>query len=440
MHDEVLDRELREVLLGKAEGLEFVPSTGLRVLRRARRRIARNAVIAGVSLAVIVYGIVGVTHVLSAGEGVKPKPAQTPPTGFLTPFGDSPIGDIVATFGVGESPTTVVLGEGAAWVLRPYGTVSRIDLKTNSLTQSHLDAPVMADMAVGFGSVWVVKPETSGPPPAPDARSTDATQPSTAASPSPPIAGALERLDASTGEPVAFVEGLEDPVSLVLAEGAVWVASSGRTTVWRIDPATNRIVATIAIPNADVLWNMVSFEGTVWVYVLDQQGKTDLVPIDAATNRVDDLRIVDDLGIQPGLPLTGLVAGAGSLWLTECLPGRPTCTWDVIRVDPKAGRVIARIPVGRLQHGIVDAGEGTTRASVVAVDGGRVWVLANTGTYVPPTPNGHALILEIDPGADQVVSSKNIGDSYLYDAAFADGSVWAVDIQDGQVLRMAYRG
>lgn len=439
MDNDVLDRELRAVLVDKAEGMEFVPDAGVRVLRRARRRIARNAVIAGVSVAVVVYGVVGLTHVLSAGEEIRPKPAQTPPTGLLTPFGDSPIGDIEATVHVGDSPTTVTLGEGAVWVLRPYGTVSRIDPRTNSLTQSQLEAPVMGDMAVGFGSVWVVKPATSGPPPPPDARSTDAPQPSTVPSPSAPIAGAVERLDSSTGKPVAFIEGFDDPVSLAVGEGAVWVSDSTTGTVSRIDPATNRVVGTIAIPNADILWDIVIFEGTVWVYVQDQQGSANLVPIDAATNRVDESRIVDDLGIQPGLPPTGLVAGEGSLWVTECLPGRPICTWDVIRVDPKAGRAIARIPVGRLENGIVDAGDGTSRASVVAVDGRRVWVLANTGTYVPPKSNGHAWILEIDPATDQVVSSKDVGDAYLYDAAFGDGVVWAVDIKAGVVLRIAYR-
>jgi DNA-binding beta-propeller fold protein YncE len=439
MDRDVLDRGLKAVLFEKAEEVEFAPAAGLRVLRRARRRIARNAAIAGIALAVAVYGIVGLTHALSAGEGVGPKPAQTPPTGILTPFGDSPIGDLEATVPVGESPTTVTLGEGAVWVLRPYGTVSRIDPGTNSLTQSQLEVSVMADLGVGFGSVWMVKPETAGPPPPPDARSTDAPQPGTAASPSAPSAGAAERLDPSTGRPVAFIEGVEDPVSLVLGEGSVWVASSSQSTVWRIDPVTNRIVAEIAIPNADILWNMVTVEGTVWVYMQDQQGDSDLVPIDTATNRVDESRIVDGLGIQSGLPLTGLVAGEGSLWLTECLPARPTCTWEVMRVDPKAGRAIARISVGTLKNGIVDAGDGTTRASVVAVEGGKVWVLANTGTYAPPESNGHAWILEIDPATNEVVSSKDVGDAYLYDAAFGDGAVWAVDIQSGQVLRFAYR-
>jgi streptogramin lyase len=439
MDNDVLDRELRNVLLGRAEGLEFVPATGLLVLRRARLRIARNAAIAGVSLAVAVYGILGLTHVLSGGQDVRPRPAQTPPTGLPTAFGDSPIGAVEATIPVGESPTTVTLGDGAVWVLRPYGTVSRIDPLTNSLMQWQLEAPVMADLAIGFGSVWVVKPATSGPPPPPDARSTDAPQPSTVLSLSAPIAGAVERLDSSTGEPVAFIEGFDDPANLAVGEGAVWVSDSTRGTVSRIDPATNLVVRTIAIPNADIMRNIVTFEGTVWVYVQDQQGSANLVPIDAATNRVDESRIVDDLGVQPGLPPTGLVAGEGSLWVTECLPGRPTCTWDVLQVDPKAGRVITSIPVGRLQNGIVDAGTGTTRASVVAVNGGRVWVLADTGTYVPPESNGRAWILEIDPATDQVVSSKDLGDAYLYDAAFGDGVVWAVDIQAGSVFRIAYR-
>jgi streptogramin lyase len=438
-----LDRELRTVLFTKAEGVGFAPVGGVRMLRRARRRIARNAVITGAALAVAMFGVVGITRALSTGEEVnpKPRPAQTPPAGLLTPFGDSPVEDLVAGFPVGESPTTVALGEGSVWVLQPgSGVVSRIDPNTNAIARSNLGVPLMPAMAVGFGSAWVVKTATAGSPPSPDPRTTDARQPATGSSPGASSASAVFRVDPASGAWIAIdLPESSYPGDIAVDEEAVWVLTSDSATVFRIDPATNRVVAAISIPNADILGDLVALGGEVWVYRQDAEGRSSLVAIDPTANRLDESRTVRDLGVQQGLPLTGLAAGEGSLWATECFPGRPDCTWEVLRMDPDEGRVVARIPVGGLRNGILDAGDGTTRAAVVAVDAGRVWVVANTGTDAPPAANGQARILEIDPGTNEVVSSKDVGDAFLYDAAFGDGAVWAVDIQGGQVLRFDYR-
>ena len=252
MDNDVLDRELRAVLFDKAEGVEFAPATGLRVLRRARRRIARNAAAAVVSLAVAVYGIVGVTHALSTGEGVRPRPAQTPPTGA---FGDSPVGDVEARIPLAGSPTAVALGGGLVWVIAPGdGLVSRIDPRGNTLAQSDLGVPLMAAVAVGFGSAWVVKTATAGSPPSPDPRTTDARQPATGSSPEASPASAVFRIDPASGSWIAIeLPESSYPGDIAVAEGGVWVVLSDSATVLRVDPATDKVVATIPIPGADIL-------------------------------------------------------------------------------------------------------------------------------------------------------------------------------------------
>ena len=54
------------------------------------------------------------------------------------------------------------------------------------------------------------------------------------------------------------------PASIAVGEGAVWVANQGDGTASRIDPATNRVVATIGIGQRGFL-RLAAGEGRVWV-------------------------------------------------------------------------------------------------------------------------------------------------------------------------------
>ena len=80
---------------------------------------------------------------------------------------------------------------------------------------------------------------------------------------------------------------------LAIGAGAVWVANMNPRTVTRIDPATNAVVATIALGEPDFLWGP-----------------------------------------------TRLAFGHGSLWATDGMSS------SVFRIDPEANRVTATIPLG----------------------------------------------------------------------------------------------
>jgi ABC-type transport system substrate-binding protein/DNA-binding SARP family transcriptional activator len=101
-----------------------------------------------------------------------------------------------------------------------------------------------------------------------------------------------------------------------------------------------------------------------------------------------------------------LVAGFGSLWVTEAPAG------DVVRIDPSAHRVLATIPLG-------------ARPSRIAVGGGAVWVLDPVSRTVSA----------IDPATDTVAQTISVAGG-ASDVAFDAGSLWVLDRRDGTVRRL----
>jgi YVTN family beta-propeller protein len=115
--------------------------------------------------------------------------------------------------------------------------------------------------------------------------------------------GTVVRIDPKTNKLVATIpvgQGLGD---VVLGPGAVWVATRDDKTVSRIDPATNRVVATIKLP-AQAGFMAVS-QGAVWV--ASKENDT-LWKIDPRTNQVVATILV------PAGP-AWMSFSAGSLWI-----------------------------------------------------------------------------------------------------------------------------
>jgi ABC-type transport system substrate-binding protein/DNA-binding SARP family transcriptional activator len=102
---------------------------------------------------------------------------------------------------------------------------------------------------------------------------------------------------------------------------------------------------------------------------------------------------------------TDMVAGFGSLWVTEALAG------DVVRIDPLAHRVLARIPLG-------------ARPSRIVAGGGALWVL---------DPVSHT-VSAIDPATDTVAQTIAVAGG-ASDVAFDAGRLWVLDRRDGTVSR-----
>jgi YVTN family beta-propeller protein len=161
-------------------------------------------------------------------------------------------------------------------------------------------------------------------------------------------------------------------------------------TIVRVDPQTNRLVATIRdVPLGPT--GVALTQGAVWVAC----SRADLViRIDPRTNQV---AATIPVGHTP-LPVT---TGFGSVWVrneSSELPG------TVSRIDPATDQVVATIPIGM--------GMGRDGLDGLAATGGGVWV-AGLGLEM------------IDPAANRVARKVN----RMCNAAIAaDGALWTIDI------------
>jgi streptogramin lyase len=257
--------------------------------------------------------------------------------------------------------------------------------------------------------------------------------------------GRMTRLDPGTDRVVATVRtpGTEDYSHVAVGLGAVWVTSDGGT-LYRIDSNRNRVVATIPVGGPIV--GVATGAGYVWV-TRPTEGIGELIRVDPATNRVTGAPI--DAG--PG-PIAALY-GFGALWVTNSSPS------SVVRVDPSTGTVSTMGFTGRLAAGFgslwassddsVVRADPTTghptatvrvpRAQAVAVGGGRVWVLASAKSSSPtlfyPVKNTAAL-WEIDPMNNRLVG-RPLRLAALQPLALAVGgrAVWVADYDSGTITR-----
>jgi streptogramin lyase len=162
------------------------------------------------------------------------------------------------------------------------------------------------------------------------------------------------------------VEDPSIPIGVAFGEGGVWVADPNLNSVLRVDPASNRIVARISVPDHPV--RLAVGEGAVWV---TQSGAESLARIDVASGAV--VATVPIGGKPSGEP----ALGAGSVW---ALDGTHR---QVVRIDPATNGEVARIDVG---------GTGPTGGVLYAY--GSIWAASD----------GDAQIVRIDPATNTVAA------------------------------------
>jgi DNA-binding SARP family transcriptional activator/DNA-binding beta-propeller fold protein YncE len=156
-----------------------------------------------------------------------------------------------------------------------------------------------------------------------------------------------------------------------------------------IDPATNRVVASIPVGSKPVA--VAVGYGSVWV------GDA----ADGTVTRVDEAtrKAVRTIGIAA--PAIDLATGAGSVWAATGGFG------TVVRIDPTVDRVVRRIDLAAKDDPAVPP------VSAVAVRDGHLWVGAFDG------------MAEIDPRSDRIVRRIDLGKSAALQIAPGRDSVWA---------------
>jgi hypothetical protein len=332
----------------------------------ARRRWAVAA------LALILLAGLAVT-----GRVVEDRPsattASTPATTAPPSATTAPPSPVVATIGTGGFANGMTAGAGSLWVAGG-GEVTRIDPATNNVAaRIPVDASGSGPAAVAFGSgaVWA------------------------------PVAmpGALWVIDPATDKVTAKIplgRPLRGPISVTATRAAVWVACCGESganaptsggTLFRVDPRRHRVVAEIALPASPVA--VAADPSAAWLATAGGQ----VLAVSSGRNRVVD---TIDAGGPLGFSQT-IAVGAGAVWLADPFDEQ------VVRIDSRTRRVMARIPAGA--------------ATTLTVTRDAVWVISSLG------------LVRVDPAADRVVAVAP--DPALRGARLVtttgSGAVWTAD-------------
>lgn len=215
---------------------------------------------------------------------------------------------------------------------------------------------------------------------------------------------------------------------VAIAPAAVWVGSTGPNAVHRIDPATNKLVATVELGGEPCAGLAVGF-GSIWIPLCGKPSA--LAKVDAARNVVSAV-------FQPG-PAAGeggITTSTDSVWLVTDKEG------SLARIDPDTGAVrqTVRVPPGSYNPRFHDGRVWVTRADgseITAVDASTGAVLGTTKTGPGPrfltsgagsiwTLNqGDGSLTRIDSHSRQVTRTIALGTpGHGGDIAFAGGMVW----------------
>ncbi|HEY7280734.1 MAG TPA: protein kinase [Actinomycetota bacterium] len=217
----------------------------------------------------------------------------------------------------------------------------------------------------------------------------------------------IDKLDPGTGAVKDTVDLRVTGVqSLAFAAGqsSLWVLTIagilgvGDDTLYRIDPGSDRVLASIPIGRAGA--GVAADDQTVWA-VASTGG---LHQIDTGSNRVG--RSI------PGLPTaSGIAIAGGSVWVADAVQG------VVYRVHRDSANVdTIHMPGG------VDG---------IAADAGHVWVMDRaSGTVVPIDPSSGRPGQQIRVGS--LPSAIAVGGGSVWIASPTEGTIWRVDESSGQ--------
>lgn len=268
----------------------------------------------------------------------------------------------------------------------------------------------------------------------------------------------VSRLDPRTGRLLSGIKtpGTGDYSHIVVTKRAVWVTATAAGAVYRIDPRTKRVSATVHLGGAPV--GVAVGRGGVWV-TRPTQGLGQLLKIDTRNDRVTGrLR----LGPGPGQ----VIYGQHALWVQNTSPA------SLMRVNPVSTRVstvIGNGPVaaGSPSSGSIAVGYGSLwsaangsltrldpstakviaavhapRVVALALGAGEVWALAYPKSSSPNTfdPIKHtAAVWEVDPSSNRVVG-KPIRLSALQPIAITAGhtNAWIANYDSQTVTRLDF--
>lgn len=185
---------------------------------------------------------------------------------------------------------------------------------------------------------------------------------------------------------------------VAIAPGAVWVGSTGPFAVHRIDPQTNKRVATVKLPGEPCAGLATGF-GSLWIPLC---GRTQmLAKVDLLSNK-----LLSVFNIGPAAAEGGVTASPDSVWLVIDKEG------SLARIDPATGTVrqTIQVPAGSYNPFYID---------------GQVWVTRVDGSE----------ITAIDAVTGQVSATAQTGPGPRF-LTTGGGAVWTLNQGDGSLTRV----
>jgi len=274
---------------------------------------------------------------------VQPTPTDVPlataiPT-VLQPTAAASTPGILAVVPVARGPINLAATSDSIWVeSHRLNIVTRIDPAQNKEVVRLKDAPVHCNLVSGGGFVWAAQASADT-----GAGRVTKIDPASGA-----VVGSIEvvtacgvsadntdlwvaspmlsqavRYDAATLQERAVIPLGADTFEIAIGPEAVWASGeSGGGRVWRIDPATNKVVASINLSDSTPIGLLTAF-GSVWV---GSRGQGVIYRIDPATNTVaETIKVNGSIG--------GIGVGPDAIWAAGFEDG------TIYRIDPATNSV-----------------------------------------------------------------------------------------------------
>jgi streptogramin lyase len=290
-------------------------------------------------------GAVLVMLMLRQPSGPATPSTPTPPptlttNATLAPSAGAPslAANVAAAIDMGDQTWSLAVDEQSVWVQVGEVGIGRIDRSTNRDSGVRVDeVPAMTfadgklwalDVGTGLrqldprtGAVLRTIPGISGYYIAVDGPTAWVTD----------VGHSVDRIDLETGKVVTTIDVPPGPKEVAVFDGAVWVTCDEGGVVSKIDIATNDVV--VNIPAGERPANLAVGEGAVWVWNHARQ----LLRIDPRTNKV--VATIEGVSATLG---AGVAVGGGSVWVV--VPS------GIGRVDPAVNDIVEVLPIGPGQY------------------------------------------------------------------------------------------
>jgi virginiamycin B lyase len=188
---------------------------------------------------------------------------------------------------------------------------------------------------------------------------------------------------------------------VAITADAVWVGSTGPYAVHRIDPGTNRVLASVILPGEPCA-GLTADSRSLWVPLCT--APPSLAKVNLKSNKLESI-----FAVGPAAGEGGVASGAGSVWLIVNKSG------DLARIDPAGGAILAtlHVPAGSYNPIFVD---------------GMVWVTHVDG----------AELTGVDAASGKMLSTVATGPNPRFLTAGA-GAIWTLNQGDGSLTRIDMR-